>query len=41
MGMSAAKRKLDELYIEAVAALDGLNAPLLLEIAEFTVKRMR
>lgn len=41
MGMSAAKRKLDELYIEAVAALDGLNAPLLLEIAEFTVKRVR
>lgn len=41
MGMSAAKRKLDELYVEAVAALDGLNAPLLLEIAEFTVKRVR
>ena len=41
MGMSAAKRKLDELYLEAVAALEGLNAPLLLEIAEFTVKRVR
>ncbi len=41
IGMSAAKRKLDELYLEAVAALEGLNAPLLLEIAEFTVKRVR
>lgn len=41
IGMSAAKRKLDELYSEAVAALEGLNAPLLLEIAEFTVKRVR
>lgn len=41
IGMSAAKRKLNELYLEAVAALEGLNAPLLLEIAEFTVKRVR
>ncbi|MFI0400160.1 MAG: (2E,6E)-farnesyl diphosphate synthase [Thiolinea sp.] len=41
IGMSAAKRKLDELYLEAVAALEGLKAPLLLEIAEFTVKRVR
>lgn len=41
IGMSAAKRKLHELYLEAVAALEGLNAPLLLEIAEFTVKRVR
>lgn len=41
IGMSAAKRKLDELYLEAVAALEELNAPLLLEIAEFTVKRVR
>jgi len=41
IGMSAAKRKLDELYLEAVAVLEGLNAPLLLEIAEFTVKRVQ
>lgn len=41
IGMSAAKRKLNELYEEAVAALEGMNAPLLLEIAEFTVKRVR
>ncbi|MEZ5450835.1 MAG: (2E,6E)-farnesyl diphosphate synthase [Thiolinea sp.] len=39
MGMAAAKAKLGELYQEAMAALDGLQAPLLLEIAEFTVKR--
>ena len=40
IGMGAAKRKLNELYLEAISTLDGLKAPLLLEIAEFTVKRV-
>lgn len=41
IGMGAAKQKLHELYQEAVSSLVGLHAPLLLEIAEFTVKRLR
>ncbi|MEZ5477531.1 MAG: polyprenyl synthetase family protein [Thiolinea sp.] len=40
IGMAAAKDKLDYLYREAVRSLDGLPAGLLLEIAEFTVKRV-
>ncbi len=41
IGMRAAKDKLQELYREAVNSLDGMEAPLLLEMAEFTVKRLR
>lgn len=40
MGMAAAKQKLQLLYREAVRALDGMEADLLLEIAEFTIKRL-
>lgn len=43
MGMSAAKMKLQELYQEAIDALNDFDesANLLREIAEFTVKRIR
>ncbi|CAA6823379.1 MAG: Octaprenyl diphosphate synthase (EC / Dimethylallyltransferase (EC / (2E,6E)-farnesyl diphosphate synthase (EC / Geranylgeranyl pyrophosphate synthetase (EC [uncultured Thiotrichaceae bacterium] len=40
IGIAAAKKKLHTLHDEAVRALDGMNADLLLEIAEFTVKRL-
>ena len=43
IGMPAAKAKLQDLYDEAIAALEsfGESADLLREIAEFTVKRIR
>lgn len=40
IGIAAAKRKLQTLHDEAVRSLDGMQADLLLEIAEFTVKRL-
>lgn len=40
IGIAAAKKKLQTLHNEAVRSLDGMNADLLLEIAEFTVKRL-
>ncbi|HPQ95248.1 MAG TPA: polyprenyl synthetase family protein [Thiolinea sp.] len=40
IGMAASKRKLRELHWEAVRALEGLDAPLLYEIAEYTVSRV-
>nr|CAA6803950.1 MAG: Farnesyl-diphosphate synthase [uncultured Thiotrichaceae bacterium] len=40
MGIAAAKNKLQTLHDDAVRALDGMKADLLLEIAEFTVKRL-
>ena len=40
IGIAAAKKKLQTLHDEAVRSLEGMNADLLLEIAEFTVKRL-
>ncbi|MEZ5534730.1 MAG: (2E,6E)-farnesyl diphosphate synthase [Thiolinea sp.] len=40
IGIPAAKEKLQFLYKEAVRSLDGMQAGFLLEIAEFTVKRL-
>ncbi|HPE59600.1 MAG TPA: polyprenyl synthetase family protein [Thiolinea sp.] len=40
IGLPASRRKLRELHREAVRALEGLDAPLLHEIAEYTVSRI-
>ncbi len=40
IGIKAAKERLQLLYSEAMRSLAGLEAPLLQEVAEFTVKRL-